>query len=286
MKHPLPAAADMLSDPLTTAISLRDREVLQMVDQSLRDGRTALAYQPVVLAREPGRVAFYEGLIRILDPSGRIIPAREFISTVEGRETGRLIDCAALSHGLAALEAVPDLRLSINMSARSIGYARWMNTLHQGLKRDPTLGERLILEITESSAMMMPEVVNAFMDELHGQGIAFALDDFGAGYTAFRYFRDFFFDVLKIDGQFIRNIASNPDNQVLTRALTSIGQHFDMLVVAEAVESQADADWLATLGVDCLQGYHFAAPMMQPDWLPGARRAAPQSGFRKRTANG
>ncbi|MFC0279623.1 EAL domain-containing protein [Falsigemmobacter intermedius] len=268
MTHPKPPRPEGFSDPLTSAITLRDREVLDMVDQALREGRTALAFQPVVLARDKGRVAFYEGLIRILDTSGRIIPAREFITAVETRETGRLIDCAALTHGLTILQRVPDLRLSINMSARSIGYGRWMNTLHQGLKQDDTLAERLILEITESSAMMMPEVVSAFMDELHGLGIAFALDDFGAGYTAFRYFREFFFDMVKIDGQFIRNVASNPDNQVLTRALTSIGQHFDMLVVAEAVESQADADWLASLGVDCMQGYHFAAPMLQPDWLP------------------
>lgn len=259
-------------DPLTAAVEERDRGSLAMVDRALREGRTALAFQPVVLAADQSRVAFHEGLIRILDPSGRVIPAREFMSAVETRETGRLIDCAALEHGLAALAVVPDLRLSINMSARSIGYSRWMRILTEGLRRDETAGERLILEITESSAMLMPDVVSAFMEELHGEGIAFALDDFGAGYTAFRYFRDFFFDVVKIDGQFIRNVASNPDNQVLTRALCSIGKHFDMLVVAESVESKADAEWLAASGIDCLQGYHFGAPMVQPEWLPSRTR--------------
>ena len=261
-------------DPLTAAVAERDRNTLAMVDQALRDGRTMLAYQPVVLAADQSRVAFHEGMIRVMDPTGRVIPAREFMGAVETRETGRLIDCAALRHGLAALAAVPDLRLSVNMSARSIGYSRWMKILREGLRRDDTVGERLILEITESSAMLMPDVVTAFMDELHGEGISFALDDFGAGYTAFRYFRDFFFEVIKIDGQFVRNVASNPDNQVLTRALTSIGKHFDMLVVAESVECQADADWLAANGVDCLQGYHFGAPMVQPDWIPAAKRAA------------
>jgi EAL domain-containing protein (putative c-di-GMP-specific phosphodiesterase class I) len=261
-------------DPLTAAVAERDRGTLAMVDQALRDGRTMLAFQPVVLAADQGRVAFHEGMIRVLDPTGRVIPAREFMGAVETRETGRLIDCAALRHGLAALSAVPDLRLAVNMSARSIGYARWMKILKEGLRRDDTVGERLILEITESSAMLMPDVVTAFMDDLHAEGISFALDDFGAGYTAFRYFRDFFFEVIKIDGQFIRNIASNPDNQVLTRALASIGKHFDMLVVAESVECQADADWLAANGIDCLQGYHFGAPAVQPDWLPRGRKAA------------
>ena len=269
------AARDLLMappDPLNAALAERDRDTLAMVDQALRDGRTMLAFQPVVLAGDYSRVAFHEGMIRVLDPTGRVIPAREFMGAVETRETGRLIDCAALRHGIAALMAVPDLRLAVNMSARSIGYSRWMKILREGLRRDDTLGERLILEITESSAMLMPDVVTAFMDELHGEGISFALDDFGAGYTAFRYFRDFFFEVIKIDGQFIRNIASNPDNQVLTRALTAIGKHFDMLVVAESVECRADADWLAEAGVDCLQGFHFGAPMVNPDWLPQGRR--------------
>ena len=264
---------DMLSDPLSAAVMERDANILRQVDIALMEDRTALAYQPVVLSGTQDRVAFNEGLIRILDPSGRIIPAREFIHAVKNRETGRLIDCASLRHGLQALADVPALRLSINMSARSIGYSRWMRILREGLDRDPTIGERLILEITESSVMVMPDVVTAFMEELHGAGIAFALDDFGAGYTAFRYFRDFFFDIVKIDGQFCRNVASNPDNQVLTRALTSIGQHFDMLVVAESVENQTDANWLAANGVHCLQGYLFGAPLIQPDWQPQDSRA-------------
>lgn len=259
-------------DPLSAALDDRDRDTLGMVDRALRDGRTMLAFQPVVLAGDQGRVAFHEGMIRVLDPTGRVIPAREFMGAVETRETGRLIDCAALRHGLAALAAVPDLRLAINMSARSIGYGRWMKILKEGLRRDETAGERLILEITEGSAMLMPDVVTAFMDDLHAEGISFALDDFGAGYTAFRFFRDFFFEVIKIDGQFIRNIASNPDNQALTRALVSIGKHFDMLVVAESVECQADADWLAANGVDCLQGFHFGAPTVNPAWLPAGQR--------------
>lgn len=262
------------SDPLSLAVAERDRDMINLVEQALLEDRTRLAFQPVVLTSDFTKVAFNEGLIRILSPSGRVLPAREFIGVVETRETGRLIDCAALRHGLQALAQVPDLRLSINMSARSIGYGRWMRILQDGLRQDPTIGERLILEITESSAMLMPDVVCAFMDEAHRSGISFALDDFGAGYTAFRYFRDFFFDIVKIDGQFIRNIASNPDNQVLTRALTSIAEHFDMLTVAEGVESRADAEWLASASVQCLQGYHFGAPILNPDWLPQSQGTA------------
>ena len=253
-----------VASPLGVAISEGDRETVAMVRQAIDSKRLRLAYQPVVLARDPARVAFQEGLIRVLDPTGRVIPAKDFMEAVESHEIGREIDCAALEIGLAALARVPDLRLSINMSARSIGYARWIQTLRRGLSVSPTIGERLILEITESSAMQVPELVVAFMDDLKGAGVAFALDNFGAGDMAIRYFTDFYFDILKLDGQFIRNIHQDADNQVLAAALLSIGKHFQMFTVAQSVETQAEAQMLQQMGVDCLQGYLFGAATLKP----------------------
>lgn len=255
-----------LDSPLSFAIGERDRETIALVRRALERRNVMLAFQPIVQARHPQKVAFYEGLIRILDDNGRILPARDFIGAVETTETGRIIDCLALELGLAALAETPSLRLAINMSARSIGYPRWKRTLASGLAGNPTVAERLILEITESSAMIMPDIVSVFMDDLQRSGIAFALDDFGAGYTAIRYFKDFDFDILKIDGQFIQGIHSDPDNQVLTQALLSIAQHFDMFTVAEYVEDPRDAEFLARIGVDCLQGYLFGAPTTMPPW--------------------
>ncbi|PIE12924.1 MAG: diguanylate phosphodiesterase [Rhodobacterales bacterium] len=261
-------------DPLSYAVEARDRSVIQMVNDALRHRHVRLAFQPVVTAIDPGRVAFYEGLIRVMDPTGRIIPARDFINQVEETEAGRIIDCLSLEFGLKTLADQPDLRLSINMSARSIGYPRWMRTLKNGLKRDVTIAERLILEITESSAMTVPELVVNFMTELQMEGISFALDDFGAGHTSFRYFKNFFFDVLKIDGEFIRNIHADPDNQAITRAMVSIAKQFDMFTVAEFVESEADARYLASIGIDCLQGFYFGAPTIHPVWETSSEKRA------------
>lgn len=136
----------------------------------------------------------------------------------------------------------------------------------RGLAIDKTIAERLILEITESSTMLMPDLVSVFMTEMQAKGISFALDDFGSGYIAFRYFKDFTFDIVKIDGSFIQGITRNPDNQVLTQALVSIAQQFDMYTVAEFVESKEDADYLASIGIDCLQGYYFGAARIDPEW--------------------
>ena len=251
-------------DPLSAAVNKRDRSVMDMVRAALEHKQVMLAYQPIM--QSAGGVAFYEGLIRVLDETGRIIPAREFINVIEETEMGRIVDCLALEKGMRALRRNPNLRLSINMSARSIGYGRWKQVLDRNLRTDPTLGERLILEITESSAMLVPELVISFMDELQTRGVCFALDDFGSGYTSFRYLRDFYFDMIKIDGQFVRGVSSNPDNQVLVRALVSIAQHFDMFTVAEFVENAEDANFLAQNGVDCLQGYYYGAPTVRPPW--------------------
>ncbi|NKB29164.1 MAG: EAL domain-containing protein [Rhodobacteraceae bacterium] len=255
-----------MESPLAAAVARRQRDTVTMVRDAVERKSVRLAFQPVIQSARPDRVAFYEGLIRILDPVGRVIPARDFIDAVETQELGRVIDCLALEHGIAALRADPALRLSINMSARSIGYPRWTDTLNAALAQDHTVAARLILEITESSAIVVPEIVQVFMADLQDRGISFALDDFGAGYTAFRYFKQFCFDILKIDGQFIRGIAHDPDNQVMVQAMMAVGQHFEMFTVAESVESAADAAWLTQAGVDCLQGYYFGIPTLEPEW--------------------
>ncbi len=258
---------------LETAVQMRDRDILRVVEEAIQHREVRLAYQPVVHAGQQDLIAFYEGLIRVTDPTGRIIPAGQFIHIIEEREAGRLLDCLALEHGMRILARNPQIRLAINLSARSIGYPKWRKVLQRGLARDDTVAERLILEITEASAMLVPELVVQAMRDLQGIGISFALDDFGAGYTALRYLKEFQFDILKIDGQFIRGVARDADNQVLTRAIVAIAQQFDMFTVAEFVESHDDAVALEQLGVDCLQGYFFGAPTMTPPWHSTAKQA-------------
>ena len=253
-------------NPLSAAVMQRDAETLQMVRNALYQRDVLLAFQPVVSAADPARPAFYEGLIRVLDNTGRVIPAKDFISTIEMLEEGRIIDCLALEIGLRTMIENPSLRLSINMSPRTIGYSRWEQIFQQSMEVDPTLGERLIIEITEASAMIMPDLVVNFMDRIHATGVSFALDDFGAGYTAFRHFKDFFFDLVKIDASFIRDIHNDRDGQVLVEALVNIASHFDMFTVAEGIEAPGEAEYLIGAGVDCLQGYLFGAPQLT---LPG-----------------
>lgn len=253
----LPPGGD---NPISYAVVQRDKDTINMVTEAVAHRQTLLAYQPVMRASSHTKVAFYEGLIRVLDATGRVIPARDFMPTIEATELGREIDVLALRMGLQALRQNPGLRLSINMSARSMGDSKWRRILHQGLRATDGIGARLILEIGESSAMAMPEVVMRFMADMQPRGICFALDDFGAGMTAFRHLKDFFFDLVKIDSHFIRGIDTSPDNQVLAEALITVAHQFEMFAVAEGVETPEEAALLADLGADCLQGYLFGRP--------------------------
>ncbi len=257
---------DGTGNPLSVPPPLPGEQILRMVRDSLEKKNALLAFQPVVSAMAPERAAFYEGLIRVFDDKGRIVPAKDFIATCEPHEIGRTIDCLALEFGLRSLIDAPALRLSINMSARSICHARWMETLHQHLDEDATIAERLVIEITEASIIETSDITLRFMHQLQDLGICFALDDFGTGYTSFRCLRDLEFDIVKIDGEFVRGIHDNPDNQALTEALVFLARRFDMLTVAECVECQEDADTLIDLGVDCLQGYFFGQPTTSPAW--------------------
>lgn len=261
-----------LQSPLDIAVGNRDRHTIEMVRAAIEHKNTLLAYQPIMLSRDPKKVGFYEGLIRVMDETGRIIPAKDFIEVIEDTELGRKIDSLSLNMGLRALFENPGLRLSINMSAKSIGFGPWNRNFYRWIERDKTLAERLIIEITESSAMSDPRAVVDFMDELQLLGVSFALDDFGSGHTALRYFKDFFFDIMKIDGQFIKSIDSDPDNQALVKAMLGIARHFEMLTVVEFVETPAEAETLISLGADCLQGYLFGAPSTRPSWSKTSSR--------------
>lgn len=249
-----------LLDPLHYAMASRDADVMTLVTDALAAGRARLAFHPIVTTDAQPRVAFYEGLVRLMDDAGRIIPAAHFMPLVGETGMGRQIDCITLDLALKLLKQKPGLRLSVNLSARSIGDGEWRRILDRGLQDRSGLGDRLIFEISEASAMLLPDIVMRFMVEMQPKGVAFALDGFGAGFTAFRHLKDFFFDLVKIDKSFVRGIDTDPDNQVLAEALITVAHQFEMFAIADGVETAAEAAFLQGVGVDCLQGYHFGVP--------------------------
>lgn len=259
-------AEQALADPLRYAMASRDADVITLVRAALAAGRADLAFHPVMTADAAPKVTFFEGLVRVMDEAGRVIPAAHFMPQVADTVLGRQIDCISLALALERLRQMPDLRLSINLSARSIADGEWRRILDDGLQGRARLGERLIFEISETSAMQLADVVIRFMHECQPKGVTFALDGFGAGMIAFRHLRDFFFDLVKIDKSFVRGIDSDADNQVLAEALVSVAHQFEMFAIADGVETAAEAAFLRGIGVDCLQGYLFGVPRFSLDW--------------------
>lgn len=247
------------------------------VAQALLQGRLVFHYQPVVRAGHPAMPAFHEMLARLRLPNGQILAAGAFLPAVEAGPLGRAIDRLALEQGVQALAADPGLRLSVNVSPLSMGDEEWLAVFARAAQAGRGVLGRLILEITEDAAMRDVAQTVDFMDHVRASGCAFALDDFGAGATGFRYFRDFRFDMVKIDGAFVRGVHAARDSQVLVECLAAVARHFEMTTVAEQVESEADAAWLAAAGIDCLQGYLYGRPAPEallPDAAADARRAA------------
>ncbi len=249
-------------NPLEYVKAEWERDIPSMVRSALAENRAQLAFQRIVPAHNTGVTAFFEGLIRIKDGHGHMIPARHFMTDIEETALGRDIDCASLRLGIEMLRQNPTTQIAINMSARSLADGKWRNILVHGLQSHK-VGRRLILEISESSAMSLHENVVRFIEECRPYGVCFSLDDFGAGEIAFRRLKDFHFDMVKIDKCFIRDVHNSADNQSFVKALVSVAHQFDMVAVAEGVESKSEAQFLQSVGVDCLQGYLFGVPRLK-----------------------
>lgn len=244
------------------------------VARGLAQGRLQFHYQPVVRADNPRFVAFHEMLARLRLPDGNMLAAGAFLPLIGAGELGREIDRLALADALAALAADPRLRLSINVSPLTMGDAGWLDLLEAETRRSVT--GRLILEVTEDSAIEDVGRTRDFLIHARSRGCAVALDDFGAGATGFRHFRELRFDVVKLDGDFVRGVDTARDAQVLVECLATVARHFEMMMVAERVETEAEAQWLRGQGIDCFQGYLYGRPAELPEFpaVAAEQRAA------------
>ncbi|NKB47848.1 MAG: EAL domain-containing protein [Alphaproteobacteria bacterium] len=242
-----------------------DLVVAEQVKQALRDDRIVLAYQPIVAAQD-GAPVFYEGLVRMLDEENKPVPAGVFVPIVEQMGLMRLVDRRVLDLGVSALKANPEISLSINVSGMTAVDPVWLRLLQEHLETQPDVAARLILEITETIAIDDIADSSRFVRSVAELGCQVALDDFGAGYTSFRHLRALNVDLVKIDGSFVRDLPTSPDNQLFVRTLINLAKGIGLKTVAEWVETEEEAQLLRDEGVDYLQGWHYGKPETDPDW--------------------
>lgn len=239
-----------------------DMGIARQALAAIRGGHATAALQPVVSAENPARVMFREALIRVHGPDGNPIPAAHFMPVLARLGMTEAADIAVLRIAFDHLNADPGMRLSVNLSRASIGKANWQAAFEDLADRSPLAAERLIVEVTEEAALADCTAAASLFMAIRARGVALALDDFGAGQTSFRHLRDFRFDIVKIDGSFISGIDRSPDNQMMVSALSTIARQFDMMIIAEFVETAAEARTLGRLGVDGFQGFLFGRPAL------------------------
>jgi diguanylate cyclase (GGDEF)-like protein len=238
------------------------------VQAALKDERLVFAFQPIVDANTHV-VDHYECLIRLQRMDGTIAPAGSFIPVVEQTGLMRLLDRRVLEMALGELARWPDVKLAINISGLTAGDPSWLRALSGTLKTRPDLARRLTVEITETVAIQDIDETAKFVAQVRELGCRVSLDDFGAGYTSFRNLKAIAVDSVKIDGSFVRGVASNIDNQLFIRTLLGLAEGFGLETVAECVESVEEARHLARKGVKLLQGYLFGMPSIERPWLAG-----------------
>jgi diguanylate cyclase (GGDEF)-like protein len=229
---------------------------------ALNARRVVFALQPVVDARTRLPV-FHEALVRIRNADGTLVGAGDIIRVVERSGLVSLVDARMVELATDWLAAHPDERLSINVSPASLESPDWLSGLAAHLGAKPGVASRLIVEITETTAVRDAAATRGRLDAIKALGAAVAIDDFGAGHTSFRHLRSFPVDILKLDGAFIQNVRRSTDDRFFVRTLVDLAHHLGIATVAEWVEDEDTALMLADWGVDYLQGDHCGAAALE-----------------------
>ncbi|MBR0566401.1 ammonium transporter [Azoarcus sp. L1K30] len=231
---------------------------------ALDEDRLRLFVQPIV-PLSAAQAIHYEVLVR-LEEDGRLISPGSFIPAAERYNLMPRIDEWVFRNVLAWVsdtyrkEGRIEGTWCINLSGNSLSDEGLLTQIRTGLARAALPHGALCFEITESSAVAnLSRVVN-FIGELRTLGCSFALDDFGSGLSSFAYLKTLPVDYLKIDGAFVRDIATDPINRAMVQAINTIGHTMGLVTIAEFVESADVLEVLREIGVDYGQGYHLGMP--------------------------
>jgi EAL domain-containing protein (putative c-di-GMP-specific phosphodiesterase class I) len=227
---------------------------------ALNEGRLTLACQPVVHAASRS-IAFYEGLLRLRDREGRLLPASLFVPSSEESGLISLLDQRVVELAANELARHPTVKVSINASPLSLSDPEWLACLRSYAVGSKAFAGRLILEVTESAALADIPRTTKLLDAVKELGIAVAIDDFGSGHTSFRTLRQLPVDIVKIDGTFMQDVDRSSDGRFFVRTLVELAHHINCKVVAEWVENEAAARIVEELGVDYLQGRLLGTPL-------------------------
>jgi diguanylate cyclase (GGDEF)-like protein len=242
------------------------------LNRALEEDRFRLYFQPIVPCtgnRRQGR--YIEILLRMIDDDGTTLAPGAFLPAAGKYGLAASIDRWVISHALnwLARESVDNHcppKISINLSAQSIGNQDILRFILQQLEITGVAPQQLCFEITETAVMANLTAATGFMLTLCGHGIRFCLDDVGSGLSSFTCMKKLPVDFLKIDGGLVRDILSDPVDHAMVRAINKLGHLLGKETIAEFVETDEVARELRKMGVNHMQGYAFAHPQSLEDY--------------------
>jgi EAL domain-containing protein (putative c-di-GMP-specific phosphodiesterase class I) len=227
-----------------------------------------LVYQPQ-LDFKSGKLVGVEALIRWQHPVQGTVPPNQFIGVAE--LTGLIVPMGAwvLKAACAQVAAwttgeLSQAKVSVNVSPLQLNTECFAEYVLQVLQETGLAPERLVIELTESAFIHADCTGSERLQKLKQHGIKMAIDDFGTGYSCLAYLRDIPGDYLKVDRSFVHDIPGKERSEAVTSAIVVLGKNLHYQIVAEGVETEAQADYLKSLGCDLVQGFLYAKPMTAP----------------------
>ncbi len=220
-----------------------------------------LAFQPLINAKTQKLVGF-EALIRWNHPQRGLVPPNVFIPVAE--ESGLMAPIGewVIDEACRAAASWPEpITVALNISPKQIILPSLPNVVSEALARYRVPGNRIELEVTEGVFLGDNGATLDVLKRLRALGIGIALDDFGTGYSSIGYLNKAVFHKLKIDGSFVREAGSRPENVAIIQSIVQLAKSFRMSVTAEGVETAEDFQRMRDLGCDTIQGYLFGKPL-------------------------
>jgi len=253
------------SDNLPVQLRHGEMRWAARINQAMNDNRLELVCQRIAaLGVEKGGEHF-EILLRMRDEQGGLILPGEFLPAAERYNLSCRIDRWVIENVFSWLTARPRAmaevgQVGINLSGKSIGNADMLAFILEAFRDGRVPAGKICFEITETAAIADLVGATQFIARLKECGCRFALDDFGSGFSSLAYLKQLPVDYLKIDGAFVRDMASDSIDYAMVRSINDIGHLLGKQTVAEFVETGATIDLLRTLGVDFVQGYAIGRP--------------------------
>ncbi|MFN9148374.1 MAG: EAL domain-containing protein [Hyphomonadaceae bacterium] len=230
-----------------------------MLKSALADNRMCLFRQPIISTAD-NQIVRWECLSRLIQVDGRVVAPIDFIPAAERAGLVGELDIETLNLALSALTREDTIKLAINVSAGTIADSSACRDYLDILAYNPTISDRLTVEITESIAIHDLDAAARFGQSVRAAGARLALDDFGEGHTSFRSIRALPLDEIKIDGAYVKNIESREDSRAFVVAIDQLARGLGMETVAERVETAEEAEALREIGVIGQQGYFYGRP--------------------------